>query len=69
MIYMGIVVDGVYGEPDQPINEYRKWTRLNTNRIYSDEVTIARGIFAYNRMFTLRRQFKYEASRAWKNLI
>ena len=69
MIYMGISVCNVYGEPDNPNINYRGWTRVKSSRIYSDEIQMANGIFAYERSEELRKQFKYEASRAWKRLV
>lgn len=74
MIYMGISVCGVYGEhanvtSNDNINHYRGWTKVKSSRVYSDEIQMATGLFAYERSEELRKQFKHEASRAWKRLV
>lgn len=70
MIYQGIVIDSVYGEPDiNNSNSNRFWARLKTNRIYSDEVTMSNGWFAYKRYIYLKSINNHVAAKAWKKLI
>jgi hypothetical protein len=68
---MGLVVDTVYGEPETVTieNDLRKWTRIQTNRVYSDEVNIGRGLFAFNRCLEMFKKNNFAGMNAWRALI
>lgn len=70
-IYMGIVIDTVYGEPSKEAvpEGLRFWARLVSNRVYSDEIPMATGVFAYNRMMMFKENFQSIQAQAWKELV